>query len=107
MNTANVARLAGAFTLLSQGATTLVLGTAPTQLLPRAAVVAVFFVAGTAPLAHAEASKPSAAAAVTIALVWTAYVGSVFGTTDIFYEVPLLGIAGAGLLVYSSRSEVE
>jgi len=107
VNTENVVRLAGAFTLLSQGAATLVLGTAPTQLLPRAAVVAAFFLAGTAPLAHAEASKPAGVASIAIALVWTAYIGSVFGTTDIFYEAPVLGIAGAGLLVYSSRSEVK
>lgn len=107
MNTTNVTRLAGAFTLLSQGSATLVLGVAPTNDLLRIAVAVAFFSSGTAPLARSEASKPAAVATAVVAFLWTAYIGTAFGFDEIIYEAPVLGIAGAGLLFHSSRSQAE
>jgi hypothetical protein len=107
LNTANVTRLAGAFTLLSQGSATLVLGVAPTNDLVRIAVAVAFFSAGTAPLARSEASKPAAVATAVVAVVWMAYIGTAFGGDGIIYEAPVLGIAGAALLLRSSWSQAS
>jgi hypothetical protein len=104
LTSSDFARLAGAFIVLSQGAATLVLGTAPAHGLLRIVVAVVFFSAGTAPLADSEASKPAAVAALAVAVAWTVYVGVSFGFGETVYEAPLLGVGGAGLLVWSSRS---
>jgi hypothetical protein len=101
----DVARLAGAFTVLSQGAATLVLGVAPTAL--RIVVAVVFLSAGTAPLARSEAAVPAAGVASLTAAVWSVYAVSTVGASAAAYEVPVLGLLGAALLAYSSRSEVE
>ncbi len=104
MTSSDFARLAGAFVVLSQGGATLVLGTAPAHALLRIAVAVVFFSAGTAPLANSDASKPAAVAVLAVAFSWTVYVGVSFGLGETVYEAPVLGVGGAGLLVWSSRS---
>jgi uncharacterized protein YaaQ len=102
---ANVARLAGGFMVLSQGAATIVLGVETAVL--RIGVAVVFFVAGSAALASRDASVPAAGLASVFAGGWTAYVAYVSGAEAVIYEIPVLALVGAGFLVLSSRSEVE
>jgi hypothetical protein len=101
----NIARLAGAFTVLSQGAATLVLGVETSAL--RVAVAVVFFAAGSAALASREASVPAAGVAVLVGGAWTAYVAYVTGVSAAAYELPVLALVGAGFVLYSERLEDE
>jgi len=100
----NVARLAGAFMVLSQGAATFVLGVETSVL--RVALAGVFFVAGSAALASREASVVAAGVASASAGGWTAYVAATSGAGAVVYEVPALALVGSGLLAWSS-SDVE
>ncbi|MFP4188104.1 MAG: hypothetical protein ACOCRA_04680 [Halobacteria archaeon] len=102
---ANVARLAGAFMILSQGAATFVLGVESSVL--RVVVAVVFFVAGSAALASRKASVPAGGFAALVAGVWTAYIAYVAGSEAVVYEIPVLALVGAGFLAYSSRSSSQ
>ncbi|MCX2819956.1 MAG: hypothetical protein ACI9QA_000692 [Methanobacteriota archaeon] len=109
MPSSNFERLAGGMLIISQGATTLVLGEAGVfSSLVRTAVAVAFLSAGTSVVARKTASKGGSLATVYVSVGWMLYAVYVGGVNAV-PETPFLGLVGAAVVyrAHLRREEEE